>query len=174
MHPIPAFYPPQMSKDNTSIDPTIMSDIDFDVVPTTPEPEIWVTGLNGERFKNRISHQRFTELVQELGDVVNEHLTLSLERMTNIASEIATMETEEEKALSAYLVRSAAWTFVKNSGIPLFLFSPQSIPEELLVEANDTIAESFTNVGKRGFVKKRTGGKKSYSRKNDRKTKKLK
>jgi hypothetical protein len=150
-----------------------MSDIDFDVVPTLPEPEIWVTGLNGEQFKNRLSHERFTELVQQLGDAVHEHLTQSLEQMANIASGITSMETGEERALAAYIVRSAAWTFVKQSGIPLFLFSPQSIPEEMLLEANETLQESFTPAGKRGFNKTRKGGKKTYSRKGDRRPKKL-
>jgi hypothetical protein len=162
-----------MSEDNTKVDASIMSDIDFDVVPTLPVPEIWVTGLNGEQFKNRLSHERFTELVQQLGDAVHEHLTQSLEQMAKIASEITSMETDEERALAAYIVRSAAWTFVKQSEIPLFLFSPRSIPEEMLVEANETLTKSFTPVGKRGFNKVRKGGKKTYSRKNDRRPKKL-
>ena len=150
-----------------------MKDISFDVVPTLPEPEIWVTGLNGETFKNRLSHKRFTELVQQLGEEVHEHLTQSLERMANIASGIASMETNEEQALAAYIVRSAAWTFVKQSEIPLFLFSPRSIPDEMLVEANETLEESFTPAGKRGFHKIRKDGKKTYSRTSDRKSKKL-
>ena len=166
-----------MSENRQSkVDASIMKDISFAVGDATKsEPEIWVTGLNGESFKkNKISHTRFQELVQEIGEKVHEQLTNSLEQMANLASDIAAMGTNEEKALATYIVRCCAWTFVKESGIPLFLFSPKDIPEEMLIEANSTIEESFVkSSGRRGFVPTKTGGKKSYSRKNDRRPKKL-
>ena len=163
-----------MSEDSDpSVDPTIMKDLSFKVEPTTPEPTIWVDGVMGQVFKNLVPHERFDYIVNLIGGNIAEHLSGILEEMAQLGVLIEDLESDEERALANYIIRCAAWTFVNKSGIPVFLFDPREIPEEILVEARESIGESFQERGRRGFVKVKRGGKTSWKRNSDRRNKKL-
>lgn len=141
-----------------------MSEIKFGVDTSTGTPQIIVESVRNVGLKQPVTHERFNELI---GDV-SPSVTLMLEIMTKNSAELKAkldQYSESERMLATYLVEHTAWQFAVNMGVPLFMFNPRHLPDEITIDHEaQTTTEAFSKK-KGGFTSVRKGGKKYWEKK---------
>jgi len=144
----------------TGVDITQMREVRFDVVEIKDGvPVAQVVGVDGQTLAEPIPMERFDEMVNSIGDKIADVMLKAVEEAAELEKTISDL-TDSEKVLANYLVRYSAWRFAVQSNLPIFLFHPESIPEEYLVdESAESVNKAFT---KQGYRKIKKAGKKVW------------
>ena len=144
----------------TGVDTTHMREVRFDVVKIeNGVPVAQVVGVDGQNLKEPITMVRFDEMVNSIGDKIADVMLKAVESAADVEKTISSL-TESEKILANYLVRYSAWRFAVESNLPIFVFHPESVPEEYLVD--DTADAVSTAFRKQGYRKVKKAGKKVW------------
>ena len=103
--------------------------------------------------------ERFDEMVNSIGDKIADVMLKAVEEAAELEKTISDL-TDSEKVLANYLsgIRLGALPAVEST---IFLFHPESIPEEYLVdESAESVNKAFT---KQGYRKIKKAGKKVWA-----------
>jgi len=155
----------------STVDTTTMTEVNFSVVSVEDgNPIVNVVGVGGKELSSPIATTRFHELVKAIGDTVAEVLTTSLEGSAIIEGILSSFN-EDEKVLANYIVEHAAWQFAVKSGLPIFLFHPASLPNEMtILPDSENLSQAYqTAAGKKGYRKVKKAGKKVFVPKKNKK-----
>jgi len=139
---------------------TEMPEIKFGVDTSTGTPSIVVESVKGTALKKPVAHARMDEIINTIGSHVASMLDEALLGASQLRGLIDEYE-ESERTLAAFIVEHSAWSFAKQEGIPVFLFHPEHIPNELIVRPDsDSASEGYQKAsGKSGWTKVKRGGK---------------
>jgi len=144
----------------TGVDMTQMREVRFDVMKIEDGvPIAQVVGVDGQTLAEPITMERFDEMVNGIGESITNVMLKAVEEAAELEKTISELS-DSEKVLANYLVRYSAWRFAVQSNLPIFLFHPESIPEEYLVdESAESVNKAFT---KQGYRKIKKAGKKVW------------
>tara|TARA_Y100001973_G_C5070670_1_gene267408 strand:+ start:223 stop:753 length:531 start_codon:yes stop_codon:yes gene_type:complete len=148
----------------STLDTTTMKEVDFSVVSVEDgNPIVNVVGVGGRKFSGAIETTRFHEIVGDIGNTLADVLTTAIEGSATIEGILSSF-TEDEKILANYVIEHAAWQFAVKSGLPVFLFHPASIPDEMMItpDAKSTTQAYQRGAGKKGYRKVKKAGKKVF------------
>ena len=147
-----------MSDDKkTSVDATHMHEVAFDVVKIQDGvPIAQVVAVDGQQLAEPISMSKFDEMVNGIGETIANVMLKAVENAAEVEKRISDLSASE-KVLANYLVKYSAWRFAVESNLPIFVFHPESVPEEYLVDNTaDSVNKAFT---KQGYRKIKRAGK---------------
>lgn len=148
----------------STLDTTTMTEVNFDVVSVeNGSPIVKVVAVGGRELGKPIETARFQTIVQEIGNTVAEVLSTALEGSAAIEGSLSSFD-EDEKILANYVIEHATWQFAVRAGLPIFLFHPATLPEEMLIdhESENTTQAYQRGAGKKGFRKVKKAGKKVF------------
>jgi len=144
----------------------VMPEIKFGVDTSSGTPAIVVESVKGIALKERVSHERLNEIVKQTGEAITQMLEEALRGAATIRGMIDKLS-ESEQQVANFIVEHSAWNFASSEQIPIFLFHPSMVPEELVILPDaENASEAYQKAsGKSGWIKVKRGGKTTLVRK---------